>query len=332
MNTPSRRALLRGAGVGALTLPLARLGGSPALAETTDATMLRLLLAQPQVGAINDPRTNNVRVSQSTKLQNAAVEPRLTIRQPGRATPMLTTAATGVSASQYLQSCAADIGRSGDDYVWLGLADYTGQAYLRNWAKQDAPYCAGGMQLNRWRLGLGGYPNPLPYYVPSIRDHAKANGQWLSLADAAPGDWVVMLNSGHIGVLEKKNSDGTLTTIEYNTSSGNSGSQTNGRGCWRRVRSMSLVTGFVRHHSFGAAPVVVALKLGSRGPRVVSLQQTMNAWFPAYPTTPLTVDGSFGPATEAAVKEFQSRSGLNADGVFGPATRSAFQQATGVLV
>lgn len=63
------------------------------------------------------------------------------------------------------------------------------------------------------------------------------------------------------------------------------------------------------------------LKRGSRGERVRKLQQGLRAVFPLYAGR-LAVDGSFGPATEKAVKEFQRRSRLKADGLVGPATRA----------
>jgi len=35
------------------------------------------------------------------------------------------------------------------------------------------------------------------------------------------------------------------------------------------------------------------------------------------------VDGTYGPLTEAQVRQFQQRAGLKPDGFIGPATRSA---------
>jgi hypothetical protein len=60
-----------------------------------------------------------------------------------------------------------------------------------------------------------------------------------------------------------------------------------------------------------------SLRLGSMGTSVSELQRVLNAW---YPDLQLAVDGDFGPATEAAVREFQRRSGLATDGIAGPVT------------
>ena len=49
------------------------------------------------------------------------------------------------------------------------------------------------------------------------------------------------------------------------------------------------------------------IKLGSKGDDVKSLQEKLG----------LTADGSFGPVTEKAVKEWQTKNGLAADGVIG---------------
>lgn len=62
------------------------------------------------------------------------------------------------------------------------------------------------------------------------------------------------------------------------------------------------------------------LKRGSKGSDVKKLQTILKKNYPLYAGT-LKVDGSFGPATEAAVKEFQRRSRITVDGVVGPTTK-----------
>lgn len=54
----------------------------------------------------------------------------------------------------------------------------------------------------------------------------------------------------------------------------------------------------------------MVLKVGSKGEAVRTLQEFLK----------LTVDGIFGPKTEAAVKNYQSKNGLTVDGIVGPRT------------
>jgi len=65
-------------------------------------------------------------------------------------------------------------------------------------------------------------------------------------------------------------------------------------------------------------------KKGSKGKEVEKIQQALH----------ITVDGDFGPKTEAAVKKFQAEHKLEADGIVGPATWNALfgtaQQSTQV--
>lgn len=62
------------------------------------------------------------------------------------------------------------------------------------------------------------------------------------------------------------------------------------------------------------------LKLGNKGPEVKILQQILNA--KGYN---LTVDGEFGPVTQAAVKNFQRVNSLTDDGIVGPLTWKKLQ-------
>ncbi|KAH3764823.1 hypothetical protein Pelo_3246 [Pelomyxa schiedti] len=52
------------------------------------------------------------------------------------------------------------------------------------------------------------------------------------------------------------------------------------------------------------------LRRGSQGPLVEQLQRALS----------ILTDGTFGPATEAAVKQFQANNSLTVDGIAGPLT------------
>lgn len=83
-------------------------------------------------------------------------------------------------------------------------------------------------------------------YCPTVENFYKKQGKWFEFAK--PGDLVLFdfLHkgiSGHIGIVEKVNSDGTYTTIEGNTGSKN---DANGGAVMRRVRHKSSIRGFAR--------------------------------------------------------------------------------------
>ncbi len=70
-----------------------------------------------------------------------------------------------------------------------------------------------------------------------------------------------------------------------------------------------------------AAPTTAALKVGHRGPAVVSLQQMLTDR--GYYTAKL--DGVFGAQTKTAVIIFQKEAGLAPDGIVGPRTLAALR-------
>ncbi len=63
------------------------------------------------------------------------------------------------------------------------------------------------------------------------------------------------------------------------------------------------------------------LRLGSKGPDVRKLQESLNSILSLNP--PLKIDGDFGRATNEAVKRFQAENNLGIDGIVGPKTWKA---------
>jgi hypothetical protein len=182
--------------------------------------------------------------------------------------------------------------------------------------------------------------------------------------DPTPGDWIYfdfpddgVNRISHVGLCVKNNGDGTIQVIEGNTSGTAKGDQRNGGMCVEKTRAyvknnkpklMNAVVGWGRPVYAGEenvpllskvgssdAPVaakpaakaavkpVVAkvasefkpLKVGSKGQAVKNVQTYLK----------LKADGSFGPATQKAVKDFQKAKGLKETGIVDQVTFKALK-------
>lgn len=205
-----------------------------------------------------------------------------------------------------------------------------GQWYGMN----HAPYCAIGLTWCGAAAGATEIFHGRYAYCPSWVNAFHDAGGWLNWRTAAwPGDIVFFDwsgehgTAGHVGVIERVEAS-TLVTIEFNTTSGLAGSQSDGGGVYRRRRSAQFVVGYgrplyARQTSPSPAPVI---HTGNRIPIPLMID---GVWGPA--TTArlqhwltLTPTGVINPATRTAL---QHRLRVPADGIWGPVTRRAMQSA-----
>lgn len=103
------------------------------------------------------------------------------------------------------------------------------------------PWC---MMFVQWCFAQAG--QALPYKTASCSDLLnwyRKNQPDRVNTTAQPGD-IVIYSFGHTGIVESVGI-GQITAIEGNTSPGNSGSQDNGGGVFRRTRKLSQVRAFI---------------------------------------------------------------------------------------
>lgn len=173
-------------------------------------------------------------------------------------------------------------------------------------------------------------------YCPYFVNYFKQIGRWHTWRETPkPGDIVFFDWSGghgtadHVGILEAIEWVGSvpvLVTLEYNTTSGIPGNQSDGGGMYRRRRAVATVAGY------GRPPYAP-----ESTPKPINPPKLM----------PLVVDGVWGRdttrhlqvwvkvpttgVTDAATRRgLQKALGVSVDGVWGPATHKALQKKLGV--
>jgi hypothetical protein len=209
------------------------------------------------------------------------------------------------------------------------------------------PWCGSFIM---WTANQAGVKVPNCVYTPAGVAAFKKAKKWLPASKNAkpkPGyvtffDFPGGRDIDHVGWLIKDNGDGTCICAEGNTSAeGKKGSQANGGEAALRTRAYApnkkgiLVTiagwGIMDYpdaendespsledkkvalaavaKSQGvevpAVKLFKAIKLGSKGSAVKTIQEGLG----------LTADGQFGPATEKAVKAFQTKEKLKVTGI-----------------
>lgn len=155
----------------------------------------------------------------------------------GAVTPAPTPPASGELRGRMLDAARAEVGT----VETTNRNDGAVLKYPRAFGRGSEAYCADFVSwLSRQS---GGRMNES--YCPSIVNELKARGTWKGNANPQPGDLVLFDwnhdgTADHVGLVERVNADGSLATIEGNTSN----PQTGQEGVWRRTRSRASVLGF----------------------------------------------------------------------------------------
>lgn len=204
-------------------------------------------------------------------------------------------------------------------------------------------FCDIGITWTFWKaLGKSFVLDGLPGGASYNTDYRASKGSRISKSKAEPGDILVFdwnwatASTNHVGLLEKRTKSGAPQTIEFNTSSGTSGSQSNGGGVYRRTRRWDQVRYVLRpdwSKAGGTTSSTVTVDpweasatiQGLSTAAVKTIQSQLKTL--GYDLGSYGVDGSYGKATYSAVRAFQKAQGLTVDGVAGTKTQAALTAA-----
>ena len=231
------------------------------------------------------------------------------------------------------------------------------------WMKVNfQPWCQSFVSWCAFTSGLN--PNKYPKTASTVAaaDWFKKKDRWADARndDPTPGDWIFfdfpddgVNRISHVGLCIKNNGDGTIQVIEGNTSGTAKGDQRNGGMCVEKTRAyvknkkgiINAIVGWGRPVyageetlallSKGGVPAVPApaakpvankpvankpavfkpITTGAKGSGVKTIQTLLG----------IKADGSFGPGTAKAVKDFQKKSGVPTTGIVDQATLKALK-------
>lgn len=173
-----------------------------------------------------------------------------------------------------------------------------------------------------------------PFYVPTIYAEGRAKGIWVDTPYIEAGDLVLYeFNNDslrdHTGI-----SIGGITTVEGNTSNGQSGSQADGGGVFKRNRSSATKRGALSlrlmaqkyPQAFNNKVPTIKLNIWEssntiKGLTTAQVKDIQSKLIKAgYNLGSYGADGSYKKATTTAVIAFQKKYKLTADGVAGTNT------------
>ena len=206
------------------------------------------------------------------------------------------------TATQFLNMARSQVGfREGADNankygLWYGM--------------DHQPYCAIGLTWTAFQVGgldaIGGRWYRVIPFAQWFRDRHRFFGSG-QRGDIVFFDWTGRQRAGseqHVGIVESV-SGSYVQTIEFNTTSGVAGSQSDGGGVYKRTRHISMIVGFGRPlytPETDVAPLVTSVGYRSTDP------------------VPLVIDGAWGPAT---TRRLQALLKIRKTGVMDGATFSA---------